>query len=75
MRRTINPQILPRHKPGVATKEYAWNIDPAGIRIADNGCNIFDQCRYYIEDREIEHIDHVGVGTLIDGLLTQNTVG
>ena len=58
-----------------ATDEYDWGNNAhndASVQLTDNGCNIFDQCRYYIEDREIEHVDHTGVATLIDGLLTLN---
>lgn len=56
-----------------ATIEYAWNAAAVGVNMMDNGANVFSQARYYIEDNEIEHLDHVGIGTVVDGLLHHNT--
>ena len=65
-----------RTAPAVAGEvgeiEYNWAADAAPVTMADNGCNMFDQSKYYIEDQEIEKVDHTGIATLVDGILKLN---
>ena len=42
----------------------------SNVCITDNACNIFSEARYYVDDQEIERIEHLGIGTLINNLIT-----
>jgi hypothetical protein len=38
------------------------------VAITNNGYNIFDEARYYIEGAELEQLNYVGIATLVDGI-------
>ncbi len=47
-------------------------INADDVNLTDNGFNIFEKGRYYIENEEIEKIDHVGVSSLMTVLQKYN---
>jgi len=40
------------------------------VSLNDNAFNIFEECRYFVDDKEIERIDYVGISTLVNNLLS-----
>lgn len=60
--------------------QYAWqNVAAVGavaavvaddVTINDNGFNLFEKAKYYIDDQNIESIDYLGVSTFVDNILT-----
>ena len=59
--------------------QYVWQDraavgqNPAAVAedvsLSDNGFNIFEEARYYIDDKEIERIDHLGIATLANNII------
>ena len=61
--------------------EYAWTnvaanvaqnvaaVTADNVSLSDNGFNIFEEARYYIDDKEIERIDHLGIATLVNNIV------
>lgn len=39
------------------------------VNLADNGFNLFKEARYYIDDQEVERLDHVGISSLINTMI------
>jgi len=48
-------------------------VDADDINLSDNAYNLFEEARYYINDQEVERIDHVGISTLINQILQTNS--
>lgn len=40
------------------------------VNICDNAFNLFDEARYYIDDQEVERLDHLGIASLVNNLIT-----
>ena len=58
-------------QPGYHAAIAEINID--NITLCNNGFNIFEEARYYIDDNEVEMIDHLGIATLINNLINQSS--
>jgi hypothetical protein len=43
------------------------------INVCDNGFNLFEEARYYINNDEVERIDYLGMNTLVQQLFNVNT--
>lgn len=56
-----------KNEAGVITQQAA---KADGISLNDNAFNLFEECRYFVDDKEVERIDYVGMTTLINNLLT-----
>ena len=54
--------------------EYDWEGDPTAgvprppdnVSLCDNGYNVFSEGRYYIDDKEVERIDYLGIASAIN---------
>ena len=72
----LNLTIRLRNEDG---NQYVWQDRAAvgataaaaaeDVSLSDNGFNIFEEVRYYIDDEEIERIDHLGITTLVNNIL------
>ena len=49
--------------------EYTFSKTTDSVNITCNGNNIFSEARFFIDDVEVERIEHVGIATLINNLL------
>lgn len=45
------------------------------VSMNNNGFNIFEEARLYIDDEEVERISYLGIATLVNNLLTYNQNG
>jgi len=63
------------HNSYIYVKLQVLNSDKSNLAQTDdvtlqnNGYNIFSRARYYIEGKEIEDVDYVGINTLINNLI------
>lgn len=62
----ICPSLQDKHR------SIAETVSHHDVSLTDNATALFSTVRYYVEDKEIERLDHVNIGTLVDGLLQQN---
>ncbi len=72
----LNLTIRLRNEDG---NQYVWQNRAAvggnaaavaeDVSLSDNGFNIFEEARYYVDDKEVERIDNVGIATLVNNVI------